>query len=117
MEKLALFGIISIVVISFVAVIMTSAIELSTANVAFNYYELGASSYAGPKVYGGAAKKYQASQNWEQTSELKELDSYQSYLALNPDLWTCGISKEVAEADDDPCFNNDDKGYCCILND
>lgn len=117
MEKLALFGIFSIVVISFMAVIMTSAIESSTANVAFNAYELGVSSYAGPKVYGGAIKKHQASQNWEQTLELKALDSYQSYLALNPELWTCGISKEVADADDDPCFDNDDKGYCCIIND
>jgi len=119
MEKLALFGIISIVVISFVAVVMTSAIEFSTANAAFNFYdyELGASSYAGPKVYGGAIKKHQASQNWEQTSELKELDSYQSYLAFNPDLWTCGISEKDALADDDPCFNNDEKGYCCIIND
>jgi hypothetical protein len=119
MEKLALFGVISIVVISFMAVIMTSAIESSTANAAFNFYdyELGASSYAGPKVYGGAAKKFEASKNWEQTSELKELDAYQSYLAFNPDLWTCGISKEVADADDDPCFDNDDKGYCCIIND
>lgn len=117
MEKLALFGIVSIVVISFVAVVMTSAIELSTSNVAFNYYELGASSYAGPKLYGGAIKKHQASQNWEQNSEMKALDSYQSYLAYNSDLWTCGISEAVALADDDPCFDNDEKGYCCIIND
>lgn len=114
-----MFGIISIVVISFVAVIMTSAIELSTANAAFNFYdyELGASSYAGPKVYGGAIKKFEASKNWKETSELKALDAYQSYLAFNPDLWTCGISEKDALADDDPCFDNGDKGYCCIIND
>lgn len=117
MEKLAVFGIISIVAISFVAVVMTSAIEFSTANVAFNYYELGVSSYAGPKVYGGAAKKFEASKNWEETQELKSLDAYQSYLSGNPDKWTCGFSKAEADAEDDPCFDNDDKGYCCILND
>ena len=118
MERLAVFGIISIVVISFVAVILTSAIELSTSNVAFNAYEMMAgNAYVGPKLYGGAAKKYQASQNWEETLELKSLDAYQSYLSNNPDKWTCGMSKEQANAEDDPCFDNGEKGYCCILND
>jgi hypothetical protein len=119
MEKLALFGIISIVVISFLAVVMTSAIESSTANAAFNFYdyELGASSYAGPKVYGGNAKKLSAPRPLSKVDvdDVKLMDAYYPLFMKNWDKCDFSLSETSALSSDMPCLKDEQSGkYCCL---
>lgn len=119
MEKFAVFGIISIVVISFLAVVMTSAIELSTANAAFNFYdyELGASSYSGPKVYGGNLKKLSGPRPAPKmdVDDVRLMDKYYPIFMKNWDKCDFSLSSEAALKSDMPCLKDEQSGkYCCL---
>ncbi len=114
MERLALFAIIGIVVVSLFAVVAVD----SLTGAAYYSGAYSAGGYSGNKIYGGAIRRAMAKDplafgGYKYADEIR-IQRGQAYLYANKDKWDCTYGKE-AETSPHPCvFDESLQKYCCV---
>ena len=111
-EKLAMIGILVIVVISVLAVVILDSTTGALSGTSFGVYT------SGSKVYGGAIKKIYQQPNIVGRAFERQLylDRAQAFLYANKDKWYCSYGEEALNSPY-PCVadeNNPGK-YCCVI--
>lgn len=112
MERIAMISILSIVVISVLAVVVHDSMTGALTGSSFGGYQ------AGPKLYGGAIKKIYQQPNVMGRAFERQLyvGRAQQFLYANQDKWDCSYGEEALSSPY-PCVadeNNPGK-FCCVI--
>src|SRR3990172_9708865 len=109
-ERIALIGILLIVVVSVFAVVLNDSLT-------GNAY-LSLASGRGPKIYGGAIKKIYHQPNVMGHAFERQLymDRAQQFLYANKDKWDCSYGEEALRSPY-PCVADETNPgkYCCVI--